>query len=68
MNTQDITLHQIAPIIGAILEERKTWETMADRFESEGDRGAAFTARGKAAVVDRILQRVIDAATGKEAA
>jgi len=30
--TPDLTLHQIAPLIGAILEERKTWETMADAF------------------------------------
>ena len=63
-----MTLHDIAPILAVILDERRAWESLAERFESEGDRGAAFTARGKAAVVDRILQRVIDAATGKEAA
>jgi hypothetical protein len=63
-----LTLHQIAPLIAAILDERRAWESLADRFESEGDSGAAVTARGKAGAVDRTLQRVIEAATGKEAA
>ena len=63
-----MTLHDIAPILAVIIDERRAWESLADRFESEGDRSAAVTARGKATAVDRTLQRVIDAATGKEAA
>ena len=64
----EITIHQLSPLLAVILDERRAWEALAERFESEGDRGAAITARGKATAVDRTLQRVIDAATGKEAA
>ena len=64
MNTQDITLHQIAPIIGAILEERSAWEKRAHESMREGDYSAAADLFQKSAVVDTVLQRVIDAATG----
>ena len=68
MNAPDLTLHQIAPVIGAILEERKTWETMADAFDCEGDKAAAVTARGHARAVDLCLKRVIEVAAGREEA
>ena len=68
MTTVDITLHQIAPVINAILEERKTWETMAEAYSLEGDKAAAVTARGHARAVDLCLKRVIEVAAGREEA
>ena len=66
MVSPDITLRQLAPIIGAILDEKRLYESAADEHEHAGEQSAAMLARGKAQVVDSILTRVIEVATGKE--
>ena len=62
--TPDITLHQITPIIGVILEERRKWEARADESMRERQFSEAAELFGKAQIVDDVLKRVIDAATG----
>jgi hypothetical protein len=66
MTTPDITLHQISPIIGAILDERRLYESAADEHEAAGEQSAAMLARSKAQVIDATLTRVIEVVTGKE--
>ena len=64
----NITIHEYAPIIGAILAEKETWERIAEEYEQHGDRAAAVTARGKARVADSICKRVTEVVTGTEVA
>jgi hypothetical protein len=61
-----LTLHQIAPIINVILEERRKWEARADESMREREFSEAAALFGKAQIVDDVLNRVIEAATGKE--
>jgi len=64
--TPDITLRQLAPIIGAITREKDYWEHRGNTLDCQGLTASAQIAFDKAAVVDQVLGRVIDVATGGE--
>ena len=58
-----MTLHDIAPILAVILDERRLYERLADEHEAAGEQSAAMLARSKAQVINVTLGRVIEAAT-----
>ena len=64
MVNPDITLRQLAPIINVILEERRKWEARADESMREHDFTEAAALFNKAYIVDDVLKRVIEVATG----